>query len=382
MLASDSATNLLEQGISAVKQRRRTEAYQLLSSAVQADPSNERAWLWLSGAVESDAERRYCLERALAINPASVAAQRGLAQLPPGDAIAPGLGAAHSVAESADPRAPDATQASVATLPEPVAMEAVAPPQQWAELPSPDRIFLTHPKNASFIYGSSSRPAVLSGVTATLLLILATVIVSALALGSFALRDLAREIIFNQGNAPATGTVVDRDVSRGRRSTSYYVIYTYYDGRSMREQVDRSTYERLQPGATIPVRYATSNPSIAHIEGNNSVTWPVIGVLVSMLFVGGAIFGLVRAIGSLGDDRRLQQSGRLLPGALLDAKIRKGSKGNASLEVRYSFRSPTSGKQIEAKIQRPRKDLRNELPPAIGTPVAVLHADDECYVVL
>jgi hypothetical protein len=253
---------------------------------------------------------------------------------------------------------------------------AAAPP------PSPDHIFLTHPRNAPFIYGASTRPAMLSGVTPGQLLILLLVIVCAVGVGSIALRDLAREIIFSRGNTPTTGAVIDRDISRGRRSTSYYVTYAYYDGRTIREQVSRSTYERLSPGARVQVRYATANPSIAHIEGNNGMTWPVVGTLLSLAFVGGGVFGLMRSIASLGNDRRLRQSGRQLAGTLIRAKTHKGSKGAISLEARYSFRSPASGKQIEAKITRPRKDLKDAPLPAPGTPVAVLYVDDECYVVL
>jgi hypothetical protein len=48
---------------------------------VEVEPENERAWLWLSGVVESPEERRLCLENVLALNPDNSLAHKGLARL-------------------------------------------------------------------------------------------------------------------------------------------------------------------------------------------------------------------------------------------------------------------------------------------------------------
>ena len=48
---------------------------------LQEDSNLEMDWLWLATKVSSDGQRRYCLRRALAINPESRLAERGLAQL-------------------------------------------------------------------------------------------------------------------------------------------------------------------------------------------------------------------------------------------------------------------------------------------------------------
>jgi hypothetical protein len=76
-----SATLLSKQGIAALQSGDILQARELLSQALQITPADEHAWLWLSGAVTNDAERRYCLERVLAINPTHVHARRGLEQL-------------------------------------------------------------------------------------------------------------------------------------------------------------------------------------------------------------------------------------------------------------------------------------------------------------
>ncbi|MGD2078127.1 MAG: hypothetical protein PVH18_07070, partial [Chloroflexota bacterium] len=52
-----------------------------LHSVVEAEPENEDAWLWLSAVVESDADKRLCLENVLVLNPEHEAARRGLARL-------------------------------------------------------------------------------------------------------------------------------------------------------------------------------------------------------------------------------------------------------------------------------------------------------------
>ncbi len=73
----------MREGIQAVKAGQREKARALLTQVVEQDEHNEQAWLWLSGAVETDEDRRICLENVLALNPNNTAAQRGLAKLGP-----------------------------------------------------------------------------------------------------------------------------------------------------------------------------------------------------------------------------------------------------------------------------------------------------------
>jgi hypothetical protein len=76
-----SVEQLISAGISALREGDRARAYALLCKSLQFDSGNEQGWLWLSGAVDSDAERRYCLERVLALKPHHTVARRGLEQL-------------------------------------------------------------------------------------------------------------------------------------------------------------------------------------------------------------------------------------------------------------------------------------------------------------
>jgi len=75
---------LIDAGIAAAKAGDTIKAYESLTQALSSHPRHALGWLWLSGVVASDAERYYCLEQVLAIDPRSAAALRGLAMLPHG----------------------------------------------------------------------------------------------------------------------------------------------------------------------------------------------------------------------------------------------------------------------------------------------------------
>jgi len=81
--------DLLKQGIAALNEGRRAEARRFLAQVVQQDEHNEMAWLWLSGAVDTDAERRVCLENVLKINPNNNMAKRGLERLGVSQSVSP-----------------------------------------------------------------------------------------------------------------------------------------------------------------------------------------------------------------------------------------------------------------------------------------------------
>lgn len=76
-----NAHALLSDGVRALHRSDKVRARMCLSEAVALDPGIEQAWLWLSGAVETDAERVRCLQQVLALNPQSQPALQGLRML-------------------------------------------------------------------------------------------------------------------------------------------------------------------------------------------------------------------------------------------------------------------------------------------------------------
>ncbi len=77
-----TAQQLLEQGIAAYRGGKSSEAFYLIAQSLQHNPQLELGWIWLSATLSEPAQRRFCLERALAINPQNEAVIRGLQRMP------------------------------------------------------------------------------------------------------------------------------------------------------------------------------------------------------------------------------------------------------------------------------------------------------------
>ena len=73
--------NALRDAIMAARIGNRDQALVLLLQAVEQEPHNEEAWLWLSRMVDTDAQRIECLRRMIEINPGNQAAQAEIERL-------------------------------------------------------------------------------------------------------------------------------------------------------------------------------------------------------------------------------------------------------------------------------------------------------------
>jgi tetratricopeptide (TPR) repeat protein len=83
---------MLREAMDALRQGNRTRARDLLTRLLKTDQKNPTYWVWLSAAVDTQKERLYCLQMALAADPDNAAAKRGLiilGGLPPDDSIPP-----------------------------------------------------------------------------------------------------------------------------------------------------------------------------------------------------------------------------------------------------------------------------------------------------
>jgi hypothetical protein len=115
----------LRRAIAAIKAGDKAAGRRLLAEVIRSDPRNEAAWLWMSAVLDSDEQRRTCLERVLAINPDNPTARRGLAR----------LGSSLGGASPTGPASQLAGPASPGTQPEPSAPPLVgqAPPPEGNE---------------------------------------------------------------------------------------------------------------------------------------------------------------------------------------------------------------------------------------------------------
>lgn len=73
--------SLLQEGIALIKAGQYIKGRALLQEVAKLDPKNSLAWLWLSAAVDSEDEKRQCLEKVLEIDPRNPYARKGLQKL-------------------------------------------------------------------------------------------------------------------------------------------------------------------------------------------------------------------------------------------------------------------------------------------------------------
>jgi ribosomal protein L40E len=79
----------LRGGIEATQAGQKDKARRLLEQVIEADQTNETAWLWLSAVVDTKAEKIRCLEMALKLNPANRDAKMALEWLRSGGVSEP-----------------------------------------------------------------------------------------------------------------------------------------------------------------------------------------------------------------------------------------------------------------------------------------------------
>ena len=73
----------LQQAINLFKEEKKEEASKVLTALLEQEPGNELAWLWLAACTAHPEERRYCLEKALEINPENQKARTALERMQP-----------------------------------------------------------------------------------------------------------------------------------------------------------------------------------------------------------------------------------------------------------------------------------------------------------
>jgi hypothetical protein len=124
----------LQQATVLIKSGKNQEAQQLLAKLLSDEPNNDQAWLWMSAVAPAE-KRRYCIEKALSINPNNLQARQALNRLtqPPATvAVNPPQPQAATNTPVTPPQAPATHQPSAVVAPSttpPVANQAR--PEIW-----------------------------------------------------------------------------------------------------------------------------------------------------------------------------------------------------------------------------------------------------------
>jgi len=162
-------------------------------------------------------------------------------------------------------------------------------------------------------------------------------------------------------------SVTRRWIQRGEHPR-YLVEYVYEAaGRKFTGQIDvgRTSWDRLEQGTALPVRYLPLNPRQHLVPGHEGELMP--------LWVPYLISGVLAAIGwlltlPLKSSRRLLSEGRPAPGVVSGQK-KIHTKSHHPTEIRYVF-ATLSGATLEGKMEVQKN------PPAVGSVLCVLYEQD------
>ncbi|MCZ7546391.1 MAG: hypothetical protein M5R40_23975 [Anaerolineae bacterium] len=80
-MAPNDVQALIKRGIEAAQAGNKKAAKDSFVQALKHDPRNELAWMWMVSVVETEKERRFCLQKILEINPGNARARQALAQM-------------------------------------------------------------------------------------------------------------------------------------------------------------------------------------------------------------------------------------------------------------------------------------------------------------
>jgi hypothetical protein len=113
----------------AFKAGNKVAARQLLAEVAKAEPNNETAWLWLAGCVDNIEQKKFCLSKALAINPNNQNARKALMQLEPQELGQPSVEDIVANVSPLSPQSPRPEVSKAAIVPVSDSKTVVQPPR-------------------------------------------------------------------------------------------------------------------------------------------------------------------------------------------------------------------------------------------------------------
>ncbi|HWQ46487.1 MAG TPA: tetratricopeptide repeat protein, partial [Longilinea sp.] len=127
-------TETLDKGIALAKAGEKAQALEYLKRAIQQEPRNPTAWLWLAGVLDDPQKQRQCLQQVLLIDPSNQAARRGLEKMDAPQTTPP-------PAAVPTPAFTDPFKSTSETKPSPFVMDQGAPTSGDANWVSPFEAF-------------------------------------------------------------------------------------------------------------------------------------------------------------------------------------------------------------------------------------------------
>lgn len=210
---------------------------------------------------------------------------------------------------------------------------------------------------------SSLRPVRLTGQGRALILVTVALVIGAVVLGVF-LGGVARRLTDEQRLLRTEGIPADATVTRAwidaGKERQHWIAYRFeYAGRGYTHRVEtpRKIWRGLSKGATVPVRFVPTQPSINHPIAWDAPAFP--------LWLAGLLAGTLAALSLLlpipvRRQTRLLAEGRPAPGRVTGFK-----KTDKAIQVQYEFRL-LSGAIAKGKTNASK-------PPLEGSPLCVLY---------
>jgi hypothetical protein len=201
----------------------------------------------------------------------------------------------------------------------------------------------------------------------------------------WAVWEWATWIRLQRSGVEATACVTALDEGFGSEAETYYTVYFEIEVEGKRvprsaqsEGVDRSYYERLKVGSTIPVRFFAEKPENARLVDNGHSLRKATGISIictipALFFLGFAVYFRRKV--------RLARDGQLLSGKLLTCSGELDAENDYNVHATYHFVSPT-GCVIEGKMTACCNSLKDRPLPEPGTPIMVLYLSDGNYQLL
>lgn len=200
-----------------------------------------------------------------------------------------------------------------------------------------------------------------------------------------------------QAGQVGDGVVVDQVIRRFEDHTDYLVDYRFIhplpngEPRSYGRmaEVTRETFEQLEYGQRVEVRFVPGEPTISRMIGELPTVQDTTSFVI-LLVVGGSILLILGRIvwaegRKLRHFRNLTRNGRLIQGVVLGAETEAGDDDTLMVTLRYRF-TPPDGGVIDNEQRIPifynqRRGVSAEDFPA-GRPILLWYMNHDTYKVL